>query len=294
MEQLVAVHLKKRDAKYVVGQLVQPLDAENWPTIAPGTAVFVDGKLEIIYGHLKDIAPESLAHSVEQLCRLVNYSRNTRMTPVGAGARADGKLETKNRMVTIDTKFGFRPQRAVYGLPAGPCDFNSQYPQHYGNLALLAEALHCAYASQNPERFNAQQETMKGVRNDCRISNTLFTQGVINKANILPYHYDSGNFPAAWSAMVYFTRHMEGGDLLLPELSAKLVVRDHAYVLFDGQGLLHGVAPARGTKPGAYRYSLVYYALQLMAKVGDQEERLEKIRHADMVKHNRQLGKGKL
>ena len=272
------------DCAHTVGQPVQPEDAADWGIIEPGTSVYVDGKLDMVYGHLG--CSQDLLEGVEQLCRLVDYTRNPRMT------QASGSRGRKGRIISHDTKFGFRPQRPVYGLPAGPCDFNSKYPGHYANLERLGAWLQGAYAEHNPERFEISKEAMKGVRDDSRIAGTVFTQGVINKANILPYHFDSGNFPGTWSAMVYFTNAMEGGDLLLPELRARLAVRNRTYVLFDGQGTLHGVAPARGARPGAYRYSMVFYALQLMRRVGSQDEQLEKIRHSDMVKHNKLLGKG--
>jgi len=279
------LELQNHECAATVGQPVRPEDALGWQEIMPNTTVTCGGKPVLVYGYLAD--EPSGAFAVEQACRLVEYSRNPRMT------QASGKRGRGGRIISHDTKFGYRPQRPVYGLPAGPCEFNSKYPGHYAALQRMAAWLQMEYQIRNPEKFGHHVESMAGVRPDCRINGveSIFTQGVMNKANILPYHYDSGNFPGTWSAMVYFTAGMQGGNLFLPSLRAQLVVHTHTYVLFDGQGTLHGVQPAVGVRPGAYRYSLVFYALQLMRRVGSQQEQLEKIRRSDMVKHKKALGK---
>lgn len=284
--------LQKYEPTQLVGQPVKPEDAEGWIDIHPNTIVKVDGVVELIYGEL-DMA-QCAGFQVEQACREIKYSESQRLARAQEGAptrKGGGSL--KGRIRTIDTKFGFRPQRPLYGLPAGPSQFNADYPLHYMSLEKMAPWLQARYFEHNPVKALNHLDAMSVVREDSRIGGkgSLFTQGVINKANILPYHFDSGNFPGAWSAMVYYIKGMSGGDLLLPGLRARLIPQNRTYVLFDGQGTLHGVSPAQGTVPGAYRYSLVFYALALMKRVGTQHEQMLKIRHSDMVKHRKRMGK---
>lgn len=286
--------LQKHETNQLVGQPVKEADAQGWVDIEPGTIVRVDGVPEVIYAPL-DMGPSAGFH-VEQAVRVLPYRDSTRLSlnQNEPGAERTMNLSSSSRIKTRDTQFGFRPQRPVFGLPAGPCKLNSDFPLQYISIEKMGGWLQTMYQAHNHEKYAQHFKTMAEVRDDCRIggAGSIFTQGVANKANILPYHYDAGNFPGAWSAMVYFTRAMEGGNLLLPGLKARLLVQDRTYVLFDGQGSLHGVSPATGTKPGAYRYSLVYYALRLMQKVGTQDEQIAKIRHSDMVKHNKALKKG--
>lgn len=91
----------------------------------------------------------------------------------------------------------------------------------------------------------------------------LWTSGVINQSSVLPYHRDSFNFPT-WSAMPVLRRGMDGGYLSVPEYDVVIACRDRYVVFFPGHDLVHGVTPMRPRARGAYRYSIVYYALRGM------------------------------
>lgn len=61
-----------------------------------------------------------------------------------------------------------------------------------------------------------------------------------------------------------FKGDVTGGGLNVPEYDIHFTLADHSLLMFDGQGLLHGVTPFKLTKPGGYRYSIVYYSLRQM------------------------------
>src|SRR5260221_500728 len=105
---------------------------------------------------------------------------------------------------------------------------------------------------------------------------SVFTSGIINQDNPLQYHYDAGNFEGTWSVMAVFKEQVSGGHLILPEFNVKLACQDSSIVVFDGQSELHGVSPIRKMAEEAYRFSVVFYALEALCKCGTPKEELRR------------------
>src|SRR6185369_973882 len=140
------------------------------------------------------------------------------------------------------------------------------------------------YEQWNPTGYKSHCEAVQKVLPQYRLHGTPFTSGIINDNNPLAYHYDSGNFKGVWSAMFGFKRHVEGGHLSVPELvdtdnrALGFEIADKSLLLFDGQGLLHGVTPIRKTRAEARRFTVVFYSLQQMWKCEPVESEVQRIR----------------
>jgi hypothetical protein len=174
-----------------------------------------------------------------------------------------GQIRTDGIRVASRT-FGYGPRRPVYRREG--CNATS-----LANDAPTAHAAVMAYATQlravldevAPGVVAEGRKEMGEVTDDWKLGESEWTSGVINASARLPYHRDAMNFPV-WSAMPVLRRNMTGGHLAVPEYGLVLPCRDGWGVFFPGYELVHGVTPMQPTRPGGYRYSLVYYALKGM------------------------------
>ena len=138
-------------------------------------------------------------------------------------------------------------------------------------------------------------QTEENILEEYRLPRSMFTSGIVNKSNQLPYHYDSGNFVGAWSAMLGLSQGVSGGFLNIPEYDIALKISDGSLSFFDGQSRLHGVTPFTRNTPAADRYTIVWYSLR---KLWDCLPYREELAHANqrMTEQNRiksQKGKDK-
>jgi hypothetical protein len=232
---------------------------------ATGRELIVFGKLSGDHGRLKKFLPG--IRYITGHVRLSRYQNNSENTK------------------SADVQFGYRPKRPVFNLPAAACTLNTERPEVYRELTAYGQMMMDLYRQHSPKTFERQTQLMAGVKDWWRIPGTFFTQGIINDTANLDFHYDRGNITGCWSAMAVFMRHVSGGQLVVPALGIALAVEDSTYVMFDGQGLLHGVAPIKRESQYARRFSIVYYAHALMRNCGTYEEELEKMRQVDMRKH---------
>lgn len=112
-----------------------------------------------------------------------------------------------------------------------------------------------------------KQSVIANVHSAFRISDTVFTNGVVNVEPSIRYHYDVGNFEGAMTAVVVYAKETVGSGLCFPQLNYAVVSDEHAMlVLFEGGRLLHAPTPYK-IKKGGYRLSIVYYALKNMLEV---------------------------
>lgn len=263
--------------------LLKSVVTENFPDplreIYPGTIIQQDGVPILVYGKL-----EANWGALVNRIRRYKFSSNRRITNLLENGKS-----TENES---SVHFGFTPPSGIFVRPAAACVFNSKYPKTYALLKELGNEL-CHQMIKHhrdlAQRFNLRVQ--KTIQSQWMIPNTMFTQGVINNANNLRYHYDRDNVPGGWSAMVYFKDGVRGGNLVVPSLGCKFMCEDHAYMLFDGQAHVHGVTPIIRTKPGAYRYSIVYYARESMVGLGTYEEEIRKSEQVELRKHKKRLGK---
>lgn len=160
--------------------------------------------------------------------------------------------------------FGWSPRRPVQRREAcNSTSFAKEQPNEQAVLDRWAVKLLAMLRELDPAIPERDEETMREVLPDWRMAGTTWTSGVVNQNSQLPYHRDGFNFPT-WSAMPVLRRGVDGGHLHLPEYDLTVACRDGWGVFFCGQQLVHGVTPMRQVKPGAYRFSVVYYALRGM------------------------------
>lgn len=127
-----------------------------------------------------------------------------------------------------------------------------------------------------PKEYAYQDSKVRQVLEEWRIPGSVFTSGIINNRNALNYHLDSGNYEKCLSAMIVMQRGTSGGNLVLPEYDAKISFEGEKprLIIFDGQGILHGVTPINYLTPDAHRYSVVYYPLKSLWKCLPPKEEL--------------------
>jgi len=168
-------------------------------------------------------------------------------------------------LVTNSRIFGFAPRNVLRKHPCRAVSFAAENPAVHATIAAGAEVVARYYEQSMPE-LAAEHKRLaeEHVRPEFRLGQTMFTSGIVNRNNPLQYHFDSGNFNNCCSAMLGFKSDIAGGQLCVPELNIRFEIADRSLLLFDGQGLLHGVTPIQLLSPKALRFTIVYYALRQM------------------------------
>lgn len=181
--------------------------------------------------------------------------------------------------------FGYMPRKTGHRDYCTAASIGMENPEAEHALEEGAKVAEHFYQLTNPELHRQHDAWLrqKGVRDQWRLheGDSVFTSGIVNKNNPLPYHYDTGNFDQAWSAMFVFkSPGYSGGRLHVPEYDCAFELPDHSVLMFDGQDLVHGVTPVVN-EGGAYRYSVVYYSLRMMWQCLTIPEEVE---HAALAK----------
>lgn len=175
------------------------------------------------------------------------------------GVRTGGMANNNTRV------FGYQPKRVLRNQETcTAATLASEDPEGHATIANLSKLVEREYRRLNPDLYAQHEQIVSKVLPDWRLSGGLFTSGIINRNNKLPYHYDAGNFADCWSNMLVFKRACTGGDLVCPEIDLCFRLRDHSLLMFDGQSILHGVSPFRNTRRDGYRFTVVFYSLQQM------------------------------
>lgn len=230
------------DASHVEAELAEPC------------AVYVDGAEQpsVVYVELEERQPNAVA-----ALRSLRYSTGYRLRGLPSTSRT----------------FGYAPPIVSRGRET--CDeakLAREAPAAHSTIAGLAEVVEREYREHNAEAYAEHAATVAKVLPEWRLSGGVFTSGIVNYNNKLPYHFDGGNFPECWSNMLVFKASCQGGDLVCPELGLCFRLRDHSLFMFDGQAILHGVSPFRFVRPEGYRYSVVFYSLQQMWRCDTKAE----------------------
>lgn len=219
------------------------------------------GELIAVYGKLDDAVS---TRELEAAVRTVNYTKSYRSTG----------------MWTVARTFGFSPRVAFRRDFC--CSSSLANEQPIVNATLCEWAKHSAalLKSHHAPGHAAQAKMVAEVLPEWRLPGDVFTSGIANWNNRIPYHRDQGNFANAWSSMIVLRKGMGGGGaLVIPELDLALECGDRTYTLFNGAKWLHGVSPFEpiGNKKLAWRASIVWYALRDMKKCLCPEEELVRI-----------------
>lgn len=182
-------------------------------------------------------------------------------------------------LVTTSTIFGYAPPVEMRQKPfCSSTRMAEELPKENRFLSYYCEKFIMPLFTEHYAKNLAEHlEIMKDVKPEWIMKGTIFTGGVINKANQLNYHIDSQNMRGSINAMVYFARDMDGGELVLPKYNARIKPLDE-YVLLFRNDLVHGVAPLAPKNKDSYRYSVVYYMQNRMQDCGTFAEELAKAR----------------
>ena len=240
----------------------------------------VDGRPVLAYGdwaHEKD-------RELLRWCEGVNFPTMRRLAYTGRGERWELPRKGKgNWPQTEELYFGYRPMRAVYNFPTGPTRYTLQYPMFYDDVILaLARRLDEVFKTHFGTVYRDQRKILTDAINaDWRMGgDTLWTQMVINKLNQFPFHMDRNNYKGSINSMICYNYGHVGGHTVVPAFNAKFIMRGAKYLIFPAQDWVHGVTPFKPVRPRAYRYSLVFYAHEAMAKVGTLAEEEQRFKNA--------------
>lgn len=233
----------------------------------PTTVVDRNGDPLIVYTE-----PHKDHSAILSACRRINYHDSARGRQKIYSIGADNKYQT-SRLV------GFMPRRPGRADFCRSVSCSTEHPKEHATICDWATYLTEHYAEFSPRRFEAQKKTLEERVLPCwRLGESVFTSGIVNRNNALPYHKDSGNFSGVWSCMLGMQRDMKGGHLVVPRYRLAFSMEGVRAIYFDGQGTLHGVLPFVRQSRLAHRYTIVYYALKLMCHCKTPEEELTRTR----------------
>jgi hypothetical protein len=240
--------------------------------ITESAEIYEDGRLMIVYLEL-DTDPAPIVEALQRVKYVNDF-------------RTDG-LPTNSRT------FGFLPRNPLRRDFCTATSLAKENPADHALICDYAERV-CDryYELYNPELYQRHKAaTQKHVVGEYRIKQSVFTSGIINYNNPLKYHFDSGNFADVWSNMLVFKHKTSGGYLSVPEYGIGFELKHNSLLMFDGQGLLHGVTPIRKHAPDGFRFSVVYYSLRQMWNCAPLDDELIRIRKVKTERERKRRGK---
>jgi len=270
MEVVHAQPIPGFNAKALWGKDVKEHHAETM--IAQDTVVYLDGLPQILYMKL-DFDLSNLLWAVKN----IKYQKSTRT----AG------------MVSTSATFGFMPRRTLLQDFCHSSSLQTKSPKAAYILEETAGKLGEIYQQYFPSVYASHKEVAEGnILPEWRMGegSSIFSSGIVNKDNQLPYHKDAGNFPGVYSNMVGLKKGIGGGHLICPEFGLKFEISDGSLLIFNGQEILHGVSPIIKTEPDAYRYTVVYYTMQQMWKCLPLPEETQRIRQVKTSREQKRAG----
>lgn len=188
---------------------------------------------------------------------------------------------------TCSRVFGFQPRITIRRDFCTAAELAREAPPAHAALCAGATTVSSYLEKLFPDVAHKQGAIVRErIKDGWVLPSSPYTSGIVNWDNQLRYHFDKGNLPGTWNAMLTFKKDVDGGFLAVPELDVAFAVRDGSLTVFNAQGFMHGVTPWRKLSPRAYRYTVVYYALHGMCNCGTPKEELERIR---AVKTQREL-----
>lgn len=232
------------------------LSADDLDVVSPA-AITVDGKIEVVVLNCEKDTSE------------IDWA--VRQVPMHEGRRPNG-LAVNSRI------FGFRPRLGGRELTCmcSAVSMAVDHPTAHKVLCDWAQTIEKMAEESFSERYKTQKEFLtEKVLPQWRVHSGVFTSGIVNRTSQLRYHYDAGNVPGGFSAMIVLKNNIQGGGLHIPELGVHVQFRTGDVIFFDGQSFLHGVSPIKVLNKSSHRHSVVYYALEQMQKCGTIPEEVE-------------------
>ena len=205
-----------------------------------------DGNLLIVYCTPHDAFLDRVKRAVEGVSIFSDYRTNG--------------LKTHSRVI------GFEPRKALRKKDyCGAVSLRKDDRKRHDIIMSAGAIASQQYQLHNPTLYEKHRAiTDTEVDADYHISGMPYTSGIINRNNALMYHFDTGNFRNVWSGMFMFKNGVSEGYLSMPEYNIGFNLADKSLIMFDGQGILHGVTPITKLNEDATRHTIVYYSLQQM------------------------------
>lgn len=248
------------------------LDSDYKHFIDKSTSIFVNGNLEIVY--IDDVNED--LNIIFEAINNIKYIKNTR----------------SSGLISTSRIFGYSPKIITRNQPCRLTTLATEFPKQHFIVEQAAKIAKKYYEKYNPEKALLHTKTTNEfVLPQYRISDTMYTSGIINENNPLKYHFDSGNFVGTWSAMFAFRKNTKGGHLSIPELNVGIEIKNNSLLLFDGQSLLHGVTPIQKLSKDAKRFTIVYYSLKQMWNCKPIDEEIIEMRKRRDDIERRKAGK---
>ncbi len=193
--------------------------------------------------------------------------------------RVECRIEARTGgLPTNSATIGYLPRNTIRKDWCTAASTAHRNPEEHALITSYAARVAQYYQQYHPELYSRHEQMVREVLPDWRIEDSIFTSGIINKNNPLPYHFDTGNFAGVWSNMLVFKKHIQGGYLSVPGYDVGFELVNNSLFMFDGQGILHGVTPIQLLSPESRRYSIVYYSLQQMWKCLTPKEEIRRIK----------------
>lgn len=247
--QTLQLNLKELNLKQF--KLRQALERDFSTLITESTLVMIEDEPRIVYVELDSIGEDYTP--VVNALQTVDFNSDGKRS---SGMRGDSRT------------FGWMPRRTLRMDACHISQLALDNPDAHQTICTYAEKISTWYERYNPTLYAHHEGLMaEKVSADYRMPDapkTVFTSGIINRNNALPYHFDGGNFKDVWSCMLVFKKNVSGGYLSVPALDVGFELKNNSLFMFDGQGILHGVTPIKRLATDSYRYSIVYYSLQQM------------------------------
>ena len=188
------------------------------------------------------------------------------------------RATAKHAMRTTSKCFGYQPRSGMRNRPCAISALAMEEPELHSTLERWTELVCELYWELAPEAAKIHKDKCnEKIKEQWHLRSTMFTSGIINKTNQLPYHFDRGNFVGAWSAMIGMKKWIEGGYLIIPRYDIAIEIADSSLSLFDGQENIHGVTPIKKQNPLGERYTIVWYSLENMWQCLTTKEELDLI-----------------
>lgn len=252
------------DEQILWGKPVSEADCTN--LVTEDTLVHIDGKPQLLYCRLP--LSETERKNLVWACKNIRYEKSVR----------SGRYAVKTESAT----FGYMPRRSLFQdfcYKALKAKDDPRTELIFADFALNLERL---YAKHFPEVYGEHAKlSNEKILPQWKLEGSIFSSGISNQNNQLPYHRDNGNFKGVYSNMIAFKNGITGGHLICPELDLKFEISDCSLLIFNGQDILHGVTPIIKNAPGAFRYTVVYYTLQQMwncLPIGEEIKRIRKVK----------------
>lgn len=237
--------------------------------IEEDTVLTENGEPILYYGRIK--SDEEIKKSLTE----IKYSKHFRT----------GTLATHSRT------FGFAPRVAIRRDYCSEAALSRDFPAANKQVLSYTQQCEAIYQQHFPEKYAYHHSLIEGkIMPQWRINGrSIFTSGIINKNNVLRYHYDAGNFKNVMSNMITFRKDTGGGALVFPEYRFAIPCEDSTIAIFDGQKILHGVTSLKSFSSEAYRYTIVYYSLDRMCNCLTIEQELERIQNLKSKREMKRL-----